>query len=514
LGQGVLESVAAKLGRLSENHKLEVIPARILQERGITSLAEARKQYGANLGLRVELEESGSLLRVSYSLLDAQTDRVIGGDSLTVPESDAFSVEDDVADGAVKTLQLKLQPEEQTALKIHGTSNAAAYNYYLQARGYLLNFANAENIDNAILMLTEALKVDVNFGTAKAALGEAYWRKYWLTKDKHWTALAKDECDGAVKLGNAGAMGHACLGLIADGTGRYTESVTEYQRALQLEPGNEGALIGLALAYEHQGAISEAEQTYQRAIEAHPKSRYAYNSLGTFYIRRNQYDKAVPMFEKVIALAPEGYGAYVNLGDTYNAMGRYSEAIGPLNKSILLRPSYAGYVNLGIAYDGMRRYAEEATAIQEAIKLNPNEYLTWGNLGDARYYSGAKSEALQAYRKAADLAGEQLKVNSRDPGLLGSLAHYFSMLGDRQQALSYLQQALQYGRNNKEILVDAAAVYNQLGEMGLAVEWLGKAVQAGYPPARILDDREFDNLKDSPGYKQLIAKAQSAGQGR
>ncbi len=490
--------------------RLEIIPARNLQERGVTSLAEARQQFGANLGLAVTLEQSGELIRVSYSLLNAQTGSVLGGDSVTVPAADAFSVEDDVAAGAVKALQLKLQPEEQTALKIHGTSNPAAYNYYLQARGYLLNFTSAENVENAILMLKEALKTDPNFGAAKAALGEAYWRKYWLTKDKHWTALAKQECDNAVTMGNAGAAGHACLGLVADGTGQYSEAATEYQRALDLEPGNEDAYVGLALAYEHQGAINEAEQTYQRAIESHPNSPYSYNSLGTFYLRRDQYDKAVQMFQKVIALAPEGYGAYVNLGATYVNMGRYADAVEPLKKSISIRPSYAAYVNLGAAYFGLNNYAEVVSADEEAIKLNPRQFITWGNLGEARYYTGARNEAMAAYRKAVELANEELKVNPHDPDVLSNLANYYSMLGDRDHALLYLQQALQYGHNDKEILVDAASVYNHLGETGVAVEWLGKAVQAGYPVSRITGNPEFRNLNDNPGYRQLTEKAQSS----
>jgi len=510
LGQGVLESVTAKLGRLSENHKVEIISARNLQERGITSLAEARKQFGANLGLAVTMEQSGELIRVSYSLLNAQTGSVIGGDSVTVPASDAFTVEDDVAAGAVKALQLKLQPEEQTALKIHGTTDSAAYNYYLQARGYLLNFSKTENIENAILMLKESLKVDPNFGTAKAALGEAYWRKYWLTKDKHWTTLAKAECDGAVQLGNAGAAGHACLGLVADGSGQYREAVSEYQRALELEPGNESAYLGLALAYEHLGAIAEAEQTYQRAIDSHPNSPYTYNALGTFYLRRDQYDKAVQMLQKVITLAPEGHAAYVNLGATYNEMGKYEKAIEPLNKSILLRPTYAAYTNLGVAYGGLGRFAEEATAYEEAIKLNPKQYVIWGNLGEARYYTGAKNEALTAYRKAVELANEELKVNPHDPDVLSNLANYYSVLGDRNHALLYLQQALAYGHNDKDILVDAASVYNHLGETGLAVEWLGKAVEAGYPASKIKDLPEFSNLKDNAGYRQLTGTGQSS----
>ena len=510
LGQGLVETVSAKLGRLTEDRALEVIPARNLQERSATTLADARRQFGANLGLFVTLEESGELIRVSYSLRDAESGRVVGGDSMTVPAGDAFAVEDDVAQGTVKALQLKLRPEEQAALNVHGTDHAAAYKYYLQARGYLLDYVKTENVENAIVMVREALKLDPNFGMAKAALGEAYWRMYWLSKQNQWTELAKRECDSAVKLGNAGAAGHACLGLVNDGTGHYREAAAEFQRAIDLEPTNEDAYIGLALAFEHRGAINEAEKAYQRAIDSHPNSRYSYNSLGTFYLRRNEYEKALHMFQKVIELAPEGYGAYVNLGATYSNMGRYAEAIEPLKRSIVIRSSYSAYVNLGTAYFGLNKFADAVAAYEEAIKLNPRQYVTWGNLADARYYSGQKKEAMPAYRKAVQLASEELKVNPHDPDVLSSIASYYSVLGDREHALLYLEQALEYGYNDKDVLLDAASVHNNLGQTGLAVEWLGKAVLAGYPASKIRDNPEFRNLQNNPGYQQLIGKSQAS----
>ena len=48
-------------------------------------------------------------------------------------------MEQNVADGAVKALRLQLLPEEEAALKYHGTDQAEAYEYYLQAQGYLLD---------------------------------------------------------------------------------------------------------------------------------------------------------------------------------------------------------------------------------------------------------------------------------------------------------------------------------------------------------------------------------------
>ena len=174
------------------------------------------------------MEQTGELVKVSYSVSNAQSGNSLGSNSVTVPAADVFSVEDNVAEGAVKALKLTLLPEEVTALKLHGTSAQAAYKYYLQARGYLVDYTKSDNVDNAILMNGEALKLDPNFGIAKAGLGEAYWRKYAITKDEHWTEKAKAECDAAVSLGNAGSAGHICLGLVNAGTGHYREAALEF----------------------------------------------------------------------------------------------------------------------------------------------------------------------------------------------------------------------------------------------------------------------------------------------
>jgi len=505
LGQGLVESVAAKLGKLTEDRPFEVVPARNLQDKKISTLPDAARMFGANLGLALALEpQSDELVKVSYSLLNARTGASVGSGSVTVPATDAFSVEQNVAEGTVKALGLQLRPEEEAALKFHGTDKAAAYQYYLQAQGYLLDHTKAENLDNAALMVREALKLDPNFGVAKAILGETYWRKYSDTKQKQWIATAQTDCKDAVKFGNAGAAGHTCLGLINDGTGHSPEAVGEFQLALGLEPSNEEAAIGLATAYEHEGKVTEAEKAYQQAVQAHPNSQFSYNFFGAFYRDRNEYDKALQMYAKVIEIAPEWYGTYVNVGAIYNEMGQYEKAIDPSKKSIAIRPTYGGYSNLGEAYFYLNQFANAAAAFEEATKLDPQQYVAWGNLGEARYLSGAKDQSVAPLRKAVELAEGELKVNPHDPDALSALANYYSMLGNRAPAMARLELALQYGHNDKDILIDAASVYNHLGESGLAVEWLAKAVQAGYTTDRIRSLHEFDNLAGMPGYQQLM----------
>jgi tetratricopeptide (TPR) repeat protein len=508
IGQGLMESVGAKLSGLTENRSLEVIPARSLKEKGLATAADAHRQFGANIALSANLEPSGDLVKVSYILQNVNSGAILGSHAITVPAADVFAAENEILDGTVRALQLKLRAEEQTALKVHGTANPEAYDYYLQARGYLLDYTKPDNIENALLMSRGALKLDPNFGSAKASLGEAYWRKYRFTKDQHLTEQAKEECEAAIALGNAGAAGHICLGLVYGGAGLYRDSATQYQLAVELEPANESAAIGLASALEHQGAVNDAEAAYQRVIDAHPQSYFAYNAMGGFCYRRSEYDKAVQLFKKVTELAPENYAGYVNLGGTYNDQGRFLEAIEPLKKSIALRPSYGGYTNLGTSYFGLHKLKDAADAYQEAVKIDPKQYVTWGNLASAQDYSGAKEPALTSYRRAIALANEELKVNPRNSEVLGDLAVYYAGMGDKQQSLKYLGQALQYGHSEKELLATAAQVYNQLGDTGTALEWMTKAISAGYSARKFQDLVAFQNLVDNPRYQEIVSKGQ------
>ena len=507
LGQGLAESLGEKLSRLTQDRPLHVILPRQLQDKKIISLTDARREFGANLGFQVSEEHSGDLVKVNYSLLDAQSGKELASDSLTVPAADVFGVEDAVVDGAVRDLHLTLRPEEETELKVHGTAQPAAYDYYLKARGYLVDYTKPENVENAIVMLKEALKLDPGYGMAKAALGEALWRKYGVTKQKQWTTQAQAQCSAAISLGNAGASGHICLGLVRDGTGDYKQAVAEYQRAVELDPTDESAIIGLAHALEHQGAIDEAEKAYQRAIEAHPRSYVSYGALGAFYYRRSENEKAVKLFQKLTELAPENYIGYLNLGAVYDELGRHSDAIEPLRKSILLRPTYGAYTNLGDAYFALHNFAEATLSYKEATKLDPQQYVPWGNLGEAEYYAGKRDEASVAYRKAIELAQLQLKVNAQDSGVLGDMASYYSMLGDRKQALDCLTRGLKYGHGEKELMYMAATVYNQLGETGLALEWLSKAVRAGYPVSEFRDNPSFANLSQNAVFQQLVGNS-------
>jgi len=504
-GKGLLEDVAAKLSQLSANHDLDVVPARTLEEDKVSTLLDANKNYGVNLGLAVSLKQDGDLLRAAYSLTDAKSGKNLAGDTITAPVSDLFTIEDKIAVGVANALQIPLRTEEQAALNEHATSLPEAFQYYVQGIGYLrYGHREPEALTSAETLLNHALKLDPNFGRAEAALGEVYWRRYDLTKQKHWVAPAQQACDKAIQLGNAGAEGHICLGLLDNTTGQYEKAVEQFQQAAQLEPANDQAYVNLAAAYEHLNQPDKAEETYKRVIAVRPQESSGYSYLGAFYAGQAQYGKARTMFEKAIALNPDSYVNYSNLCAVRFYEGNYEEAVRACDKSVSIRPNANAYANAALAFFDMRRFPDAIQQSLAAIKLNDGDYQTWEVLGDSYYFSGSQQSAADAYKKALLLAEQQLKLNPRDSYTLASVAYYHAMLGDRTQALDALNRALQSGQGDKELLFKAAQVYNQLRETGPAVEFLGKAFAAGYSRSVVAAVANFDNLHDNPRYRALM----------
>jgi tetratricopeptide (TPR) repeat protein/tRNA A-37 threonylcarbamoyl transferase component Bud32 len=508
-GNGLIETLTAKLMQLSENHPLQVVSAGEVRQRNVTALPQAHQEFGADTGVKVGLQQSGDLVRVSYSLTDAKTGKVLKGGTLDAPVTDPFTIEDEVAKGVAAALGFELKPDETRELAFHGTTMPDAYNYYTQARGYLEDASKAANVDSAIILLGQALKSDANYGRAEADLGSAYWAKYEASKNKAFITRSRQACSKAIDLGNAGAAGHVCLGVIASGTGKYEDAADQFQRAAQLEPTNEDALIGLGGAYERLGKPQDAENTYKKIVQLRPNYWRGYNLLGIFYLRQAQYDDAAKMFQKVIERTPESFRGYANLGAAYLYEAKYAEAIKPLEQSLAIHPTADTYSNLGTAYYYQHRFNDATQTYEKAVRLNDKDYTNWGNLGEALYLNGNRPKADAAFHQAITLAKQESGVNPHDPQLLKYLANYHAMINDRSHALKYLNQELKQGRFDKDSLFEAALVFNHLGETGQALEWLAKALHAGYSARAAMQQPDLDNLHADGRFQDLLTASNS-----
>ena len=502
---GLADTLNARLGELSTSHPVGVIPMNLTMEKHVNSVDEARQEFGVNLVLVLKVQRAAENLRVNYALVDSRSHQQVGGGTITAAASDPFALQDRVVESVAASMELRLAPQEKKDLTSHGTMEPAAYDYYMQGRGYLQDYVVPEKVESAITLFGRAIEKDPGYAAATAGLGEAYWRKFQLTHDRHWSDVAAANCQKAVELGPKLSAAHGCLGRVYSSRGEYEKAADQYGRAIELEPTNDDAYGGLATAYERMGRPEEAEKALHQAIAMRPGYWATYNWLGLFYMDHARYEDAAKMFEQVIALAPDSFTGYYNLGGVRVLQGKYGEAVPLLERSLSIRPTGNAYSNLATAYFQMHRYAECAENCEKAVKLDAKSYMLWGNLGDAYYFApGRRAEAAAAYGTAISLGKELLEKNPRDAQVLSSLAMYYAMRGERQDALRDLNASLRLEPKQPNLQFNAGIAYQQLGDTKRALDSLEKAIQLGMAPEILRDTPNFDGLRDNARFARLV----------
>lgn len=503
--RGLTGTLTAKLTQLAERHSLQVVSTSEVRAQGVTTPEQARKALGVNLVLEGSLHQSGETVRINCALVDAKTNRQLRAATITADASDPFALQDQVVDRVLGMLEIELPPEERRVLAAHGTTQPAAYDYYLRGRGYLQDYHRPENIENAITVFNRALELDSNYAQAYAGLGEAYWKRYESSKETQWVESTRRACARALTLDGQLAAAHICLGTLYNGTGEYEKAVAAFQSASESEPTSDDAYRGLALAYEGLGQLAEAERTHRRAIELRPQYWAGYNGLGGFYFRQARYSQAAGMFEQVVGLTPDNALGYSNLGGVYHYLGRWDKAVAMYEKSLALRPNFRAYSNLATLYYFQGRYKEAARTYEKALEIDDRDYRLWGNLADAYHrVPGEQQKAERTYREAIARAEPQLGVNPRDPVLLGELAKHYAALGDARKAKAFIRRALGGQAPGAETFFAAALVYERLGERDLALEHLRQALDQGYPVEAVRRDPVLADLREDARFQELL----------
>jgi tetratricopeptide (TPR) repeat protein/TolB-like protein len=506
LGLGLTETLTAKLGEIAPRSALQLISTRDIEAQSIRSAEEARRQFGTDLVLEGSLQQSGALIRVNCSLVDARSRRQIGARTVTAPQADVFDLEDKVVSEVAQILSDEIRPKERVNATAARPARPIAYEHYLRGRGFLQEYQKPESIDSAIAELQAAVGAEPGYAEAYAAMGQAYLTGYeQYDRGNEWVDKAADACEKAIAAGPQLPDSHACLASVDLGRGQYQEAVAHFQRARELGSTSELTFDGLAQAYNKAGNASAAEATYKQAIELQPRYWGVYSALGRFYFQQARFADAAAAFRKAIQAAPDNYRSYSNLGAMYLLQGNYTEAIDLLKHSIQLRPNRDAYANLGAAYFWQRRYPDAADACREALKLDNRDWLSWGNLGEALYWTpDRRAEAQEDYGKAIQLAKSKLEVNPRDATTLAFVGSYYAMSGERQRALRAIQRAVELAPQDADVQFRAAITYSHFGETEQTLAHLRSAARAGTSAATIRDTPDFDGLRQNPRFQALI----------
>ena len=108
-----------------------------------------------------------------------------------------------------------------------------------------------------------------------------------------------------------------------------------------------------------------------------------------------------------------------------------------------------------------------------------------------------------AYQRAAELAGLRLDADPDDQGLLAHIASLEVHLGNDIRARELIARALSAEVEDPNVMFTLAVAFEDLGDRGDALQWVERCVGAGFPLEVIEDYPGFEELIGDPGFQQL-----------
>jgi len=478
VAEGLMDSLTSKLTNLdSAQQSLWVVPASVVRSRKISDPSAAARDLGANVVVKGSIRRDGKDIQLTLNLIDAKDLRQLGSAVLEDRTGDLSSLQDEAVARLGRLMNINVSAEMLRATG--GRASPAAYELYLKALGLMQRYDKPGNLDQAVGALNDAVHTDPQFALGYASLGEAYRLKNQVDPDPRWIEQASAMLERAVQLDSHLPAPYVSLARLHSSVAKYDLALSEFQKALAVNPRDADAIKGMAGAYERMGRIQDAEASYKRAIALRPDAWDGYNSLGSFYFGQKRYQEAISQFERVSQLTPDNFAAHSNLGAQYQNIGDYQNAEAEFKKSLALTPSYMAYANLGSLYETQKRYAQAAEMTEKALSINGNDFRLWANLALAYEWLHQEDRAISAIDKQLPLLEQAASAQSTDPSLRSALAVLYAAKKQKPKALENLQNALAMAPESADVLSDAAETYERLGERARALNYCELSLKKG-----------------------------------
>ncbi len=115
------------------------------------------------------------------------------------------------------------------------------------------------------------------------------------------------------------------LGISFHDQKRYVESVTSYERAIQLQPHFPIALNNMGNSLRYLGRVTDADAAFQKAIDQQPKYFNAYRNRGTLHAWTGRIDLAFKYYYEAMQIQPDDAELHRNLGVIHLLQGNFED---------------------------------------------------------------------------------------------------------------------------------------------------------------------------------------------
>ncbi|MFW6105173.1 MAG: tetratricopeptide repeat protein [Chloroflexota bacterium] len=266
---------------------------------------------------------------------------------------------------------------------------------------------------------------------------------------------------------------------------QWDEAITEYTKAIELNPQFAGVYANRAVAYsqkdEYHLAIVDCEKAMElnASITLDTTVANAYMDRGLSYIKEGNYDKAIRDYTKAIEIDPENFFAYAFRAKAYGYKDEYDLAIADYSKAIELAPEFVladFYSDRGWAYYHKDEYNLAIADFTKVIEFNPEDAEAYSDRGFAHYVNGFDNSDRREFQLAiADLdRALELDSTNADDYTFRAMAH--AKLGDCDKAIPDYTEAIELAPD-ADVYNRRGSCYQDIGEIDKAIADYSRAIE-------------------------------------
>ena len=358
--------------------------------------------------------------RVTAQLIKTATGEILWSEKIDSHARDLITLQDTIAERVISGLKLKLTEEEQEKIERPLTTSSEAYEFYLRGRDLLFQYMSHtfddSDLDVAIKMFQEAIRLDPGFARAHYALGRCYVHH---------------------------AQGY--------GGGEYFDLAEKsLLRALELDENLPGARLQMVYVYLHRGEKEQALATLAEVRREAPNDPTVFIIAGMLYRLNGLYDKALKQYDRLLELNPnDTVIAGYNRGRICTYRHEYDQAIAELEKGRAVEPDHPLIKTfLALIYFNQGRIEECRKLAQEALDQHPHFDPLQIILG---WCYSARGEHDHARGVITDHV-KQIAAADHDVALW--LASLYALENMRDEAVAWVRIAIQLGNENYPLFAD------------------------------------------------------------
>jgi eukaryotic-like serine/threonine-protein kinase len=429
-----------------------------------------------------------------------------------------FSIQSTIAQKIAEALQLALLEPDKRRLHAKPTDNLAAYDAYLRGNSYYYRSWERRDVENALRMYDQAVKIDPKYAAAHARIAHMHAWMHRLRYDPSERRLlaAKAEVDRALALNPDLPEAHISAALYYYwGRWDYNRAMDEFLTARRLRPNDEEVTRLIGHIRRRQGKWAEAIEAYKAAAELDPRSHLAWFNLADAYVFTRDYATATRELEKTIVLAPDFFDAYLQQAHVaVKSQGNAAEARRLLDAAAERIPPNKWRPLYGLWLFGMGRIAYRDQILD---RMAPGAYgldTATYHIAKADIYAGkGNSSVARAHWDSARVYLERVERNPQEPVAIGELAIVYAALGRQKEALALARTAAEAVSRDAydgiDWVVNLARVYMMVGEPAAALGQLELAIKmySRISPEWLWADPVWQPLWNEPRFKKLISDA-------